>query len=28
MDTIKGLGANVYWITPRVREELNEKPKP
>jgi biopolymer transport protein ExbD len=28
MDTIKGLGAQVYWITPRVRDELNANPNP
>ncbi len=25
MDTIQGLGANLVWITPRVREELQQK---
>jgi hypothetical protein len=25
MDTIQGLGANLVWITPKVREELQQK---
>ena len=25
MDTIQGLGAQVFWLTPRVREELNSE---
>ncbi len=25
MDTIQGLGADVFWITPRMREEWSER---
>jgi hypothetical protein len=28
MDTIQGLGANLVWITPKVREELQQKDQP
>lgn len=28
MDTIEGLGANLVWITPKVREELQQKDQP
>jgi biopolymer transport protein ExbD len=28
IDTIQGLGANLIWITPRIREELNRKAAP
>jgi biopolymer transport protein ExbD len=28
IDTIQGLGANLVWITPRLREELNKKAAP
>jgi biopolymer transport protein ExbD len=28
IDTIQGLGAQVYWITPRVRQELNSGANP
>ena len=28
IDTIQGLGAQVYWITPQVRQELNSGATP
>jgi biopolymer transport protein ExbD len=28
MDTIRGLGAKVVWITPKIRRALTEKSKP
>ena len=28
MDTIQGLGANLVWITPKVRQELQQKDQP
>jgi hypothetical protein len=28
MDTIQGLGGKLVWITPKVREELQQKDQP
>jgi len=28
VDTIRGLGAQAYWLTPRIRAEFNQQPSP